>query len=278
MIQVIKKCMLVAIIIKENIPNPGFAGTISAIAIDGPIAGGYSDGNPIMYSTIINNPGLPICFQKGTRIETPSGKKAIEELKEGDLVKSKNGRAISIVKMIHFIGDAETCGLFVLPANTLKRGVPSRDLYMSNNHAYKDEKGHWHHMKCSKQTRSIEKDQIEYYHIVTNDYFSDTLYAEDVEVESCFVDKGDGILMLWECSGKKCVPMRCSKPKKKEPEPVIKKKKSMFSLYQGKEEAPPINNNNIQMWRKPQVEKPRMLWAYNKDGTQEALECAIIEL
>ena len=266
---------------KESIPNPGSGGQIRALVIDDVIAGGNDgNGNPIMYMTTINAAGAPVCFQKGTRIETPTGKIAVEELKEGDMVLSKGGRTVAIVKMVQFIGDAETCGLYVLPANALKHGVPAQDLYMSNNHAYKDEKGRWRHMKCSSQTKQVDKAQIEYYHIITSNYFSDTLYAENVEVETCFIDKGDGVLMLWECDAKKCVPMRCCKPVQQAPELKAKKSsKGMFGLFEKKEPvAPPSVNTGLNMWKKTNEQKTRMLWAYNKDGTQEAMECTTVEL
>lgn len=77
---------------------------------------------------------------------------------------------------------------------------------MSDKHAFKDLTGKWHHMKCSAETHSVNKETIDYYHIVTSDYYAHTICAEGVEVETCFKDKSDGKSMVWICNKTCCAP------------------------------------------------------------------------
>jgi hypothetical protein len=149
-----------------------------------------------------------ICFKEGTRILTPYGFMPIESLSEGDLVKSKNG-ATRIKKMISFVGTKEKNPLYVLKKGILGENKPSFDLYMSGDHAFKMD-GKWHHMKCSSKAIKTDEDNILYYHIVVDDYFTHTLCAEGIEVESCY-DKTQKNIMLWSCDKEKkcCIPLKC---------------------------------------------------------------------
>jgi hypothetical protein len=77
---------------------------------------------------------------------------------------------------------------------------------MAGNHAFKDLAGQWHHMKCAANVHSVNKETIDYYHIVTSDYYAHTICAEGVEVETCFKDKSDGKSLVWVCNKTCCTP------------------------------------------------------------------------
>lgn len=81
-----------------------------------------------------------ICFTPGTLIETPSGPRAIEALREGDLVQTKDNGA----QEVQWIGSRRMTGarLFALPklrpirikAGALGQGWPPKDLVVSPDH------------------------------------------------------------------------------------------------------------------------------------------------
>jgi uncharacterized delta-60 repeat protein len=149
---------------------------------------------------IVNN----ICFRKGTQILTPSGYKLIEDINNGDLLMTANGRTTTVNKVISFIGTEQHCPLYVLPKNCMGRNVPIVDLYMSEGHAFRH-KGHWCHMKCSTLAIKLDTDKIEYYNIAVDNYITDTLVANGVEVESLFNLKD--LSMTWKCKTDDCKPI-----------------------------------------------------------------------
>jgi N-acetylneuraminic acid mutarotase len=178
------------------------------------------------------------CFQQGTPIMTPAGYCCIENLKAGDDVTLYNssGASTPIIELIHFKCDQTQCPLYCLPKDALSENIPLHDLYMAGNHAFKDLAGQWHHMKCAANVHSVNKETIDYYHIVTSDYYAHTICAEGVEVETCFTpgrienaksnvtfslinahkagvlnekrctDKSDGKSLVWVCNKTCCTP------------------------------------------------------------------------
>jgi alpha-tubulin suppressor-like RCC1 family protein len=214
-----------------------------------------------------NDINANICFQKGTRILTPEGYKPVEELEMGDLITStKNIKSsIPIKAIVKFIGNKEDGALYCLPKDSLKKGKPLNDLYMSADHAYKHN-GVWKHMKCAsatefpnsrtkKYTYLTDVDNIEYYHLVIEDYFAHTIVAEGVEVETCFKSSdNDGVIMLWTCDEKSCVPLKCEKAisKRKQKQVDVNNIKPFISLIKG------ISNFE-------KKKKSMTIWAYNKE-------------
>jgi hypothetical protein len=85
--------------------------------------------------------------------------------------------------------------------------MPQEDLYMSNNHAFKYN-GLWHHMKCSTVTKKVDLEELEYFHIIVEDYFTTTIVAENVEVETCFKYKEDNVMIVWSCTKTCCQPLK----------------------------------------------------------------------
>ena len=239
-----------------------------------------------------------ICFHRGTHILTPEGYKSVELFQAGDLITTtKNIKAsIPIKDMVKFIGRKEDGALYCLPKDSLKKGKPLNDLYMSGDHAYKHN-GIWKHMKCAspdgfphsrtkKYTHETDEEDIEYYHIVIDDYFAHTIVAEGVEVETCFKDKEDGIMMVWSCDEKACTPLKCEKKKEKvEEKKAIVNKKSMFSPYIQEEEPKPIVKPLLNIVKgaaaneQKNKKKNMTIWAYNKELNKNMpLDCNEITL
>ncbi|MGE0079835.1 MAG: Hint domain-containing protein [Thiohalomonadaceae bacterium] len=115
---------------------------------------GYTvDGDPIIkaggkYYLLTDKGGVPpyvvtqqqqsytLCFARGTLIATPSGDKAVEDLRIGDLVLTADGQAVPV----KWIGRQTRHPLFTeLPVRirtgALGNGLPRRDLYVSPAHA-----------------------------------------------------------------------------------------------------------------------------------------------
>jgi hypothetical protein len=80
-----------------------------------------------------------ICFLAGTRIATPAGETAVEDLRPGDLVLTADGRAVAV----RFIGRQTVAARFTSPghanpiriaAGALDENIPARDLFVSPAH------------------------------------------------------------------------------------------------------------------------------------------------
>lgn len=87
-----------------------------------------------------DGPNQGLCFLRGTRLLTPEGEVAIEELRIGDEVKTLTGeaRAIRWIGRLEFAKKAGTWSQDVLPVriskDALAVGSPKRDLYVSGAH------------------------------------------------------------------------------------------------------------------------------------------------
>ena len=162
--------------------------------------------------------GPPICFQKGTGILTPGGYRPIETLQSGDLLCTRKGALVSIRTLVAFTELDALCPLYCLPTGALGSNCPQTDLYMSGNHAFRAG-GKWRHMKCAPEARRVfeevegvegfETVKIDYYHIILPDYFEHTIYAEGVEVETCFKETVHTARMGWICNPDQCLPLKC---------------------------------------------------------------------
>jgi hypothetical protein len=192
------------------------------------ISNSYRNGNGDIIGGIYTytQPEISVCFKNGTQILTPDGYKLIETLKANDLViNSKEFEAIEIKQIVHFQTMSTITPLYCLPANSLGNGIPFVDLYMSGSHAFKDLEGKWHHMQCATNTHLVDQDKldkinkldklnsplptlIDYYHIITSDYFSHTLIASGVEVETCFKKKNNKVSIFWVCSQEYCLLLK----------------------------------------------------------------------
>ncbi|GGC91681.1 hypothetical protein GCM10010994_56800 [Chelatococcus reniformis] len=89
---------------------------------------------------ITNSGEFVACFLAGTRIATPDGDVAVEDLVRGDLVLTADGRSRHILwigrqAVAATFADPSTCYPVRIMAGALAEGVPVRDLYVSPDHA-----------------------------------------------------------------------------------------------------------------------------------------------
>ena len=147
-------------------------------------------------------PAVP-CFVLGTRILTPTGYKAVEELQSGDYVLTAERRRVPI-KLFSFTianATAETAP-YRIQAGTFGRNLPKRDLHLSARHAVQDAKGRWQMPKylathSSKVTQYGIGKPVTYYHIACPNYYRDNLVAEEVVVESFNNKQSVGATYMW---------------------------------------------------------------------------------
>lgn len=136
------------------------------------------------------------CFCPGTRIRTPVGPVAVEDLRVGDMVET----AFSGPQPVIWIGRRAYEGTFIagnhmaLPIrirrNALGENVPSRDLFLSPGHALA-EGGvlvhAWRFVNGMSITQADSVERVEYFHIELEEHA--VIFAEDTPVES-FLDNG----------------------------------------------------------------------------------------
>jgi hypothetical protein len=72
------------------------------------------------------------CINEGTLIMTPKGEKLVEDLQEGDLVLTSDGRKVPILLKRSMLGYYPSR---VIPKNYFKEGIPSRDVIISQDHS-----------------------------------------------------------------------------------------------------------------------------------------------
>ena len=147
-------------------------------------------------------PAVP-CFVLGTRILTPTGYKAVEELQSGDYVLTAEKRRVPI-KLFSFTianATAETAP-YRIQAGTFGRNLPKKDLHLSARHAVQDAKGRWQMPKYLAKFRSTVTQygigtSVTYYHIECPNYYRDNLVAEEVVVESFNNKQSVGATYMW---------------------------------------------------------------------------------
>jgi hypothetical protein len=144
--------------------------------------------------TVVDNGGheevVGYCFLEGTRIATPEGEAAVQDLHEDDLVLTASGEA----KPVRWIGyrhvvaaelpDAHLYAPVVIEAGAIAPGKPARDLWVTPDHAIFVE-GRLIPAKLLVNGTTIRQEtraEFSYYHIELDQH--DLLLAEGLEAES----------------------------------------------------------------------------------------------
>ena len=138
-----------------------------------------------------------ICFLPGTQIATPQGEVPVESLERGDLVQTIDGRTVPV----RWVGRQTISTIFadplrVLPicikAGALAENVPSRDLYVSPDHAILIDDILVHASALVNGTSIVRApapaQTFTYYHVELADH--SLLLADNVPAES-FIDNVD---------------------------------------------------------------------------------------
>jgi hypothetical protein len=136
------------------------------------------------------------CFAAGTRIATARGDVAVEDLREGDLVRTIDGGSAPLVWLGRRV---VACALHPRPrdvwpvrvrAGAFGPGRPARDLYLSPDHAVYV--GNVlipvRYLITGKAVAQVSRDTVTYYHVELPRH--DVLLAEGLPAES-YLDTGD---------------------------------------------------------------------------------------
>lgn len=121
----------------------------------------------------------------GTKILTADGYKPIETLKQQELVLTADGRQVPVKiygKIITKTSDRTAP--YLIPANSLGKNYPKKDLKLSPDHAFMVRKGVW--MIPRKAALISDKvvqyrvgESVTYFHLECPNYFRDNLVIED---------------------------------------------------------------------------------------------------
>jgi hypothetical protein len=147
----------------------------------------------------------PACFVAGTRILTPEGYKAVETLRQGSLVTTADGRAVSAkIYSTHLEATNATSAPYTIPAGSF--GLKT-ELTVSPMHAFQMRKGLWMIPAAAAKMNAavVQKtlgEPVTYYHIECPQYFRDNLVVDGIVVESYSAKqmKGMGTPYTWSKS------------------------------------------------------------------------------
>jgi len=136
------------------------------------------------------------CFRAGTRILTERGAVAVEALREGDTVMTVSGLSQQIRWIGHRTIDCQRhpCPDAVRPfrvqAHAFGRGRPTRELFLSPDHAVFAEGVliPIKYLDNGTTVRQIAARTVSYYHVELNSH--DVMFAEGLAAES-YLDTGD---------------------------------------------------------------------------------------
>ena len=143
-----------------------------------------------------SSPIAPVaCFVAGTRIGTPDGPRAIETLREGDLVTTMSGAARAIVwagsRSIHVASHPRPDAVrpIRVDAHAFGEGLPARDLFLSPDHAVFAEGVliPIKHLVNGTTVRPVARRVVAYHHIELERH--DAVLAEGLAAET-FLDIG----------------------------------------------------------------------------------------
>ena len=129
----------------------------------------------------------PICLTDTCDILTPNGYVNVKDLSVGDLVTTPEGKNVKITKVMKpttHVAMGKALPHFI-PKNSLGENKPSKDTFISKNHAY-NSGDEWLCGQFNIEHNAINWDQdfVTYYNIMTEDYPKHTLVVNGVEMES----------------------------------------------------------------------------------------------
>ena len=133
------------------------------------------------------DPGVP-CFLKGSKILSTRGEMPVENLKGTEILLNHLGKKIRILNICSFITKkSNKTHPYIIPKNTkINNYMCNHDLYLSPDHAilcnYKE------FVPMNRTTFSSVKDidsiNYKYYHITTENYFTDVIMSNGIPCES----------------------------------------------------------------------------------------------
>ena len=129
----------------------------------------------------------PICLTDTCDILTPNGYVNVKDLSVGDLVTTPEGKNVKITKVMKpttHVAMGKALPHFI-PKNSLGENKPSKDTFISKNHAYKSEdKWLCGQFNIEHNATNWDQDFVTYYNVMTEDYPKHSLVVNGVEMES----------------------------------------------------------------------------------------------
>ncbi|MGS4981720.1 Hint domain-containing protein [Pseudosulfitobacter sp. RP-4] len=103
--------------------------------------GSFTDSSTWTFNSVPENADVANCFLTGTRITTPSGETAVEDLRIGDVVTTADGRAVEVkwmarqtYRQFRNMALPEKHAPVCISAGALGHGLPHTDLYLTADH------------------------------------------------------------------------------------------------------------------------------------------------
>ena len=141
------------------------------------------NGEPVVFGSAGAGEGGVACFMKGTKILTINGYKLVENITLQDKLICKKGSILLIKNLkVSIVKSSIKTYPYLIPKGKYQA---IEDLYISRNHSINIE-GFFVPVKKIKGLKQVilEQEFIEYYHIITDNMFSDIILANGVEVET----------------------------------------------------------------------------------------------
>jgi hypothetical protein len=141
--------------------------------------------------------GLP-CFAEGTRVLTQNGYKAIEALKNSDLLTTADGRVIDFKLFKTTLRTTtERTAPYLIQPHAFGRNLPSAPIRLSALHKIQLRKGLWTSAEKAVLSNPLVKQcaiggPVTYYHIECENYLKDDIVTEGLVVESLGTVKSTG--------------------------------------------------------------------------------------
>jgi sugar lactone lactonase YvrE len=130
------------------------------------------------------------CFVAGTKILTAAGYKAVEDIVDGELLATADGRALPCKLYITELDETtKENAPYLIPANTFGPRCPVRDLTLSPLHAIQIRRGVWQIPKAAATIYAGVRQlpvgaACTYYHLEMPNYLTDNIVADGTIVES----------------------------------------------------------------------------------------------
>ena len=177
----------------------------AVLKIQGDSTGGTDTSTPTGV-TALNSPTTIWCLLKGTKILTPTGEVFIEDIKIGDVVLTADNREVKVTNTYLNMANSDE-HLYVIRKDIVSVGVPNEDLFLSGGHLVKINGKYYHpfHDKTNLIEKYTEESKIiTFYHLVLENYLTDFLVANGLQVESCG-DNNNPEHTTWDCTGDQCI-------------------------------------------------------------------------